>query len=29
VVPHRTWREGDHAALGRHPRYSREGRHYA
>jgi hypothetical protein len=25
----RCWREYDHAALGRHPRYSREGRHYA
>jgi hypothetical protein len=25
----RCWREYDHAAIGRHPRYSREGRHYA
>jgi hypothetical protein len=25
----RCWREYDHAAVGRHPRYSREGRHYA
>ncbi len=25
----RCWREYDHAALGRHPRYSREGCHYA
>ena len=23
------WREYDHAAIGRHPRYSREGCHYA
>jgi hypothetical protein len=25
----RCWREYDHRAIGRHPRYSREGRHYA
>ena len=25
----RCWREYDHASLGRHPRYSREGCHYA
>ena len=25
----RCWREYDHAALGRNPRYAREGRHYA
>ena len=25
----RCWREYDHAAIGRHPRYSREGRQYA
>ena len=25
----RCWREYDHAAIGRHRRYSREGRHYA
>jgi hypothetical protein len=25
----RCWREYDHAAIGRHPRYGREGRHYA
>lgn len=25
----RCWREYDHAVIGRHPRYTREGRHYA
>ncbi len=25
----RAWREEDHASWGRHPRYKREGRHYA